>query len=362
MAGTRLCIQLTFLVEFVLLICVASYFGLCRNKDVLCTPLTRQAGRSLLVIPPQWDKQVVQITEAIKNEKDMRQARSMKRYSMHVTLVLEDGSDWNAWADELDEVLHNEFSKHPCLYEPIQTEILLQGDLSKTSRAVVKDDNSTEYQVSSRQVQEWLERRRHHHDPLLLDVVLYVPIQTPLLVKMGDKKPTSALTWEQTTLLTIVEQGDMTVQRAMLYVDTYLQQHCQLSLSSNPSLWWQQLVHDTHERAKHQVLRTLDILQKSSSKVAITNEVAQRWSKSMELVDLGLQHAMKGDYVSALESLDESLAESQSLLTDPSLMEPLDFSYDHYLAILAPLLFPLLLPFLAGLIREVKRYRKLRGI
>jgi hypothetical protein len=285
----------------------------------------------------------------------------MKRYSMHVAMVLEDGSDWTAWADELDKVLQNEFSKHPCLYEPIQTEISLQGDLSKTSRAVVNDDNSTEYQVSSLQVQEWLlERRRHHHDPLRLDVVLYVPIQTPLLVIMGDKKPTSALTWEQTTMLTIVEQGDKAVPRAMLYVDTYLQRHCQLRLSSNPSLWWQQLVHDTHERATHQVLRTLDTLQTSSFKVAITHEVAQRWSKSMELVDLGLQHAMKGDYLSALERLDESLTESQSLLTDPALMEPLDFSYDHYLAIFAPLLFPLLLPLLAGLIREVKRYRKLR--
>jgi hypothetical protein len=82
----------------------------------------------------------------------------------------------------------------------------------------------------------------------------------------------------------------------------------------------------------------------------------------MELVDLGLQHAKKGDYMSALESLDKSLAESHLLLTDPALMEPLDLSYDHYLAIFAPLLFPLLLPFLVGLIREVKRYRKLRGI
>ena len=80
----------------------------------------------------------------------------------------------------------------------------------------------------------------------------------------------------------------------------------------------------------------------------------------MELVDWGLQDARNGDYVSALQRLEESLEQSQALLTDPALMEPLDFPRDHYLAILAPLLFPLLLPFCAGLIREAKRYKKLK--
>jgi hypothetical protein len=364
MAGTRLLIQLTFVFEFVLLICVAAYFGLCRNKDVLCTPLTkltRQDGRSQLVIPPQWESGVIEIQTEIANEKDLQQTQPLQRYSMHITLVLEDGSDWSAWADKLDTALRNEFAGHPCLYKPIQTEISLQGNISKDSRAVIKDDNSTEFHVSSNQVQEWLERRRRRrHDPLALDVLIYVPVQTPLLVTMDEKKPTSALLWKQ-TLLTIVEQGDASLQRAMMYVDGHLQQKCQLSLFPNgSSWWWQQLVHDTHERAKMQVVLTRAILQKSSWKVAITNEVAQRWTYSMKLVDLGLNHAKQGDYVSAVEHMEQSLAESQSLQTDPALMTPLDLSPEHYMAIFAPLLFPLLLPFLTALVRETKRYRKLQ--
>ena len=45
----------------------------------------------------------------------------------------------------------------------------------------------------------------------------------------------------------------------------------------------------------------------------------------MELVDWGLQDARNGDYVSALQRLEESLEQSQALLTNPALMEPLDF-------------------------------------
>lgn len=363
MAGTRLLIQLTFVVEFVLLICLAAYFGLCRNNDVLCTPLARQGGRSQLVIPPQWgDKRVVEITNEIGNEKGTRllQTQPLQRYSMHVTLVLQDGSDWSEWADKLDKTLQNEFAGHLCLYEPIQTEISIQGNLFKDSRAVVKDDNSTEYHVSSNQVQDLLEKRRRHHDPLALDTLLYVPIMSPMFVVLnGEEKPTSAITWKG-TLLAIAEQGDdSSFQRAMLYLHTHLQTKCQMSLFPNSSEWWQQLIHDTHERAKMQVVRTRDILQKSSRKVAITEEVAQRWKHSMKLVNLGLNYAKQGDYVSAVEHMEQSLADSHSLQTCPALMEPLDFSLEHYMAIFAPLLFPLLLPFLTGLIRETKRYRKL---
>lgn len=79
----------------------------------------------------------------------------------------------------------------------------------------------------------------------------------------------------------------------------------------------------------------------------------------MQLVDEAMQLAEQGNHLDAVEYLDKSLSISQSLLTDPTLMEPIDMQNDHYMAVFFPLLFPLLLPFMAGLIREVKRYRKL---
>ena len=74
-----------------------------------------------------------------------------------------------------------------------------------------------------------------------------------------------------------------------------------------------------------------------------------------------MQYAEGGDYVSAVDCFEDSLALSQSLLRDPALMEPIDMQNDHYMAVFFPLLFPLLLPFMAGVIREAKRYRKLRA-
>lgn len=80
----------------------------------------------------------------------------------------------------------------------------------------------------------------------------------------------------------------------------------------------------------------------------------------MLLMDDAAQESQDGNYLLAVELLEESISISQSLLNDPTLMEPMDMQNDHYMAVFFPLVFPLLLPFLAGLIREVKRYRKLK--
>lgn len=81
----------------------------------------------------------------------------------------------------------------------------------------------------------------------------------------------------------------------------------------------------------------------------------------MELVDEAIIAAEQGDYNAGTRLLEESLSISESLLADSTLMEPIDMQNDHYMAVFFPLVFPLLLPFFAGIIREVKRYRKLKS-
>lgn len=90
-------------------------------------------------------------------------------------------------------------------------------------------------------------------------------------------------------------------------------------------------------------------------------QVAQQWKRSIELVNDGTQYAENGECMAAVECFEDSLAVSQSLLQNPTLAEPIDMQNDHYMAVFLPLLFPLLLPFVAGVIREAKRYRKLRA-
>ena len=272
MAGTRLVIQLAFLLEFLVLIGIAAYFGLCRNNDVICTPIFGQGGRSRLVLPPEWNTQ----HGFHVNEKE---SKSLRRYKLHVTLVLEDGSDWNVWASMLDSVLlKSKLAKHPCLVGPIQTELSLEGNLSENSHAIINDTNNiTEYQVSGSTVKQWLTRRRNHHDTSRLDVLFYVPVKSrmPLYVKFKQSEAATALTYGQ-QVLTIVETNDnnnniTASESATAYVDPFLKQQCQLT--SNSTLWWRRLAHETQERAKKLVLVNYNLLKKSSLKVPITKEV-----------------------------------------------------------------------------------------
>ena len=362
MAGIRLAIQATFLVEFLLLICIAAYFGLCHfNNDVLCTPLFGQAGRSLLILPSDWSEQNL-------FDLEKKESKSLRRYQLHVTLVLEDGSEWSEWAREMDSVLSkNNLSEHPCLVGPTPTEISVNGILSNKAREVSTGHNKTEYRVSGTTVQTWLSSRRDHHDESRLDVLLYVPIKSrmPLYIKLNKQEPVSALSREQ-VLLTLVENVEddehnnktASVENAMEYVEPFLQDKCQLS--SDASMWWKRLAHDTYERAKELVVVNHNVMSKFSFKVPITNAVARRWKTSIQLVNEGALYAKKGNYMAAVECFEESLVISQSLLRDSTLMEPIDMQNDHYMAVFFPLIFPLLLPFVAGLIREVKRYRKLK--
>jgi hypothetical protein len=51
----------------------------------------------------------------------------------------------------------------------------------------------------------------------------------------------------------------------------------------------------------------------------------------------------------------------EAVRVDHRLMELPYFAMDHYLAVFSPLVLPLLLPMISGLVREVKRFRKLRN-
>ena len=271
MAGTRLVIQLAFVVELVLLLALNFYFGLCRTSDLLCVPLAGQGGRSQLVIPQGWENRMLATEER-------QTALPVKRYSLQVTLVLENGSDWSGWAQALDQWLQQTgFSQETtCLRGPVQTQVSFDGQLSQNARAVVNNVNATEYHVSSTQVQQWLEShgaQRHSGSSRRRQVMLYVPIKLPLLVTNKGQKPATALTWDQ-RLVTIVQQDEdlnVAVQQAMSFCKSYLQ--CPTS-----TLALKLLVQDTLEQAKENVVISRNILAQSSYKVAITQEVCRCFS------------------------------------------------------------------------------------
>jgi phosphatidylinositol glycan class S len=64
----------------------------------------------------------------------------------------------------------------------------------------------------------------------------------------------------------------------------------------------------------------------------------------------------------ATSTLYGSLHHLESVTTDPDLMELQHFALDHYLAVFSPLILPLMMPLMIGLVREIKRYRKLKSM
>ena len=56
-----------------------------------------------------------------------------------------------------------------------------------------------------------------------------------------------------------------------------------------------------------------------------------------------------------------SLYYLESAQSDPKLMEVPHFGFDHYSEVFLPLILPLPMPRMAGLVREIKHYRKPRN-
>jgi hypothetical protein len=125
-------------------------------------------------------------------------------------------------------------------------------------------------------------------------------------------------------------------------------------------LWYQRVLPAVYDETVSMVRRERQLLLEKPRTVAITVEVAESWQRAVAGIEQAAQQCRRGGFEAALDSLElTSQYEIKSLQKQPDLGEPLDFPIEQYGAIFAPLMFPLLLPMLAGLGREIKRYRTL---
>lgn len=128
-------------------------------------------------------------------------------------------------------------------------------------------------------------------------------------------------------------------------------------------LWFQRVLPAVYDETAAMVRRERQLLLQKPRTVAITVEVAESWQRAVAGIGRAAEQCLSGDFAAALNTLERtSQYEIKSLQTQPNLGEPLDFPLEQYGAIFAPLLFPLLFPLLAGLGREVKRYRSLSNV
>ena len=113
--------------------------------------------------------------------------------------------------------------------------------------------------------------------------------------------------------------------------------------------------------ALHEMDVLLAVLYQHQSTLAFPVEVAYKLNNATHLLRQSISLIEQGyPTIYATSLIHGSLQYIESVQSDHRFHELPYFAIDHYLAVFSPLVLPLLLPMIAGLVREVKRFRELR--
>ena len=114
-----------------------------------------------------------------------------------------------------------------------------------------------------------------------------------------------------------------------------------------------------------QVLEEIDavlsLLNEHGNTLALPKHVADKINKATHFVRKSISLAEEGyPAMYATSTLFGALATIESVKADAEMFELPYFAPDHYLAVFSPLVLPLIMPMIFGLMREVKRYNELK--
>jgi hypothetical protein len=328
----RLLIQATVVIEMALLTACGLWWGLCLQQDELCTPfLDRGRLQKQEVLPPLLSSE----------------PSSSKRLKLRLTLQLEDGGSWKLWTDALNRwIEEKKLARWPLWVSPPKVNVEVGGSLS--SKATRQDENM----VAAKFVSKEIIRSRQEDE---LELIIYVPRVYPLRIFVEEQQAIS-MQLDDWTVVTILQESGL--DTAMTYLMPLLQKHG-VNSSSNETLtaqelqgWLQAVVYNDYQRARHQLAELQTKLRKS--------DTAEQWTKAAKSLGLVRQQLQEGSWKDCMKTLETVQSQVEELELDSSLIPPLHFQWDHCLAIFAPLMFPLLIPMIAGLIREYKRFKKLQ--
>ena len=192
-----------------------------------------------------------------------------------------------------------------------------------------------------------------------MEIVLYVP-KVPLLMVNRQGKESAALTINHNRLIILVQGPNATMQDSMSYLLPFFAKHGLVGLKKDDIDYWLQGVAMSYlAQAQSEIGEAREWLLQLPTDISITRDVAERWMQTVKTLDEATKLAETKQWILAVELLEQALQRLNDLQSDPTLIPPLSLQMDHSLAIFAPILFPLLLPMLAGLAREYKRYRTL---
>jgi Phosphatidylinositol-glycan biosynthesis class S protein len=394
MAGTRLYIQSLVLVELLVLVAWSFFHGLCQNGDPLCKislrrykqlelpsfesphqlPLVQVGNHSLDNIPLKWSKNpdsgivcsqpdsplvrtqifwwcptmnpadpvsvVVRESSILvfSNESDLRgiaMPEIVSPFVLSVQLVLEETNGVAHKAQDLASTLQDtvrNLRNWPCV-DQVQVEMSVVKPF--TSQWIVSESTSEEtdgavpaYLPAPSEMQaEQLIESLDSGNLIGFDIILYVPALQPISTvsfQVGDSQLLMVGGWETHTVSDWL-MGKMGIPVKQLDGDG--------SLPSWYDEWyWYQ------------------------SSLKLSMDIQLLYSRVQHLVteplELGPSSNLR-EYYHSLKALEKHL---QVTLKTSRIHS--DFPPEQYAAIFAPLLFPLILPFLVGTIKEYKRFKE----
>jgi len=329
--------------------------------------------------------------------------------------LIEDQSSWEQWSVSLQTALDPSQVpwKHlPCLDNNIRSESTLrmvQGWSSKASKRIIKQqnlkngkskiDDTIRHELLKGDALDILQRVGPSSETSTFGVTLAVPSHTnmPLLIRdtskpVDDRSYSTALATSN-NVLSIVDKipsfvnddqpqqeiFDAIIQDALFYVMPILQKKCFGDISDSVAhinrqtqgtndigviptwqilLSTQRLLMGTTERAMLGLEESQAHIRKASSDgVAVQSRIVQEWQHASELHDKALECAKHENYGQALDYMERSVQMTHAIKMDYTLVDSVRFSMEYYMAIFAPLLFPMSTALLAGLLREAKRYK-----
>jgi hypothetical protein len=326
------------------------------------------------------------------------------RTSLHVVLVVEEQATYivKHWTRALSQWTSS-MKEWPCI-ETIQYEMVVTDEKSRSlvdenlrqaievqkvehqklraAKRVALDENRTSPEealddVEEEQVEPPVPKRLSQTQVASLlksalpsppgdqgfQVILYIPSVLPLSLEQEDT------TWHlgEQQLVSLVTQSaksdneySLVLDRALAGVSQWAARQMGLpSLSdletdgSFPSWfwqgWWSNTLQDLHGRTRNALKVTRQVLLHSAdvapNLVGKYSEAVKRWE------DVTIAE----DPSQVMRLLDQSAADALEI--QRQLPMRTHFPFEHYLAILAPLLLPLVIPFLTSLLREIKRYK-----
>ena len=119
--------------------------------------------------------------------------------------------------------------------------------------------------------------------------------------------------------------------------------------------------HPVLQHLLHEIDAVMSLLHGHGSTLALPEHVAQKINKATQLLRQSISFVEEGlPVMYATSTLYAALEQIESVQMESDLFELPYFAPDHYLAVFSPLVLPLMMPMIFGLLRELKRYKELK--